>query len=486
MSSPALVFSHLLSTNDPLSPDEKQHARLQVSTLKKRVDDLRLLCRQIESEVEEYHFLLSPWRDIPVEIIGTIFKFIIPPVVTAKSAKDLGNLRLVCKKWRDVADLTHQLWSGLEIDVRYPPELSHEKLSSWLNKAGDLQRTLVVRGDLHQVGEPCRLAHPVLCRILVQGPTIDTLEISCVSIACFNRLIQEIQSHAARQEITSRWHSISSLTLSLENLVILERTPSIFPTSLTSLAVIIGGKPVYPSGDGLILGFIYPAVLERLIDFTFICFQHDILPSILPAVRHCLNTEVLEIIGGHQDRQVRALQPFLQQGHDGERIFLPKLKTLRLGGLCSSLIPSALETIQAPNLVHLDVDLSFARDSRLSWIRACYMCADGERLEDVVRPSTIPAANLACRTSLKQLRIRSAVMPYPATLLQILVNLPSLVRLTLDDIVVNKNLDLGLSMEDQVLPTPLDGWPCIEVLEFLGSTKDHFANSPVMEVLVPS
>ncbi|KAJ2924382.1 hypothetical protein H1R20_g12717, partial [Candolleomyces eurysporus] len=486
MSSPALGFSHLLSTNDPLSPDERQHARLQVATLKKRLDDLRLLCREIESEVEEYHFLLSPWRDIPVEIIGIIFKFIIPPVVTAKTAKDLGNLRLVCKKWCDVADLTHQLWSSLEIDVRYQPELPHKKLSSWLNKAGDLQRTLVVHGDLHRVGEPCRLAHPVLSRILAQGPAINTLKISFQNAACFNRFTQEIQSCVAQEEIPSRWHSISSLTLSLENLVILERTPPTFPTSLTSLAVIVGSKPVYPSGDGLILGFIYPAVLERLIDFTFECIRHDILPSILPAIRHCLNTEVLTIIGGHQDRQVRALQPFLQQGHDGERIFLPKLKTLRLGGPCSSLVPSVLETIQAPNLFHLDIDLSFARDTRLTWLRACYMCADGERLEDVVRPSTIPAANLACRTSLKQLRIRSAVMPYPATLLQILVNLPSLVRLTLDDIVVDKNLDLGLSMEGQVLPTPLDGWPCIEVLELLGSTKDYFANSPVMEVLVQS
>ncbi|KAJ2924390.1 hypothetical protein H1R20_g12719, partial [Candolleomyces eurysporus] len=450
MNSPALGFSRLLSTNDPLSSNEKQHARLQVAILNKRLDDLRMLCRQIESEVEEYHLLLSPWRSIPVEIIGAIFKFVIPPVM-AVTAKDLGNLRLVCKKWRNVADLTHQLWSGLRIDVR-DQQLSHEKLSSWLNKAGDLRRTLAVRGDSHRANEPCRLAHPALYRTLVQGPTIDTLKISCVYIACFNQFTQEIQSHAAQEEITSRWHSISSLTLSIRFLLSPKRTSAIFPSSLTSLAVTVEDLIQQSSKDGIILGFIFPAVLEQLIDFSFKCHKRDILSLILPGVRHCVNAEALTIIGQHEG-------PFLRQGYDGERIHLPKLKTLQLGGRCSSLVPLALKTIQAPNLVHLDVDLKFST-AFLTLRELCFpsYCKIGTR---IVLPSTIPPANLACRASLKQLRIRSAVVPYPDVVLRIVTNLPSLVHLTLDDIVVDGNLDLdNVSMEDRedhVLP-PLSRW----------------------------
>ncbi|RXW23080.1 hypothetical protein EST38_g2769 [Candolleomyces aberdarensis] len=467
MSSPALGFSHLLCTNDPLNSNVKQRARLQVATLKKRLDDLRLLRRQIESEVEEYHLLLSPWRDMPVEIIGAIFKFVIPPVIAAR-AKDLGNLRLVCKKWRDVADLTHQLWSGLEVNVS-DRGMSYEKLSSWLNKAGDLRRTLAVRGDSHILGQVCVPVHPALCRILTQGPTVDTLKISCPCAVCFERFTQEIQSRAAQEEIPSRWHSITSLILSFEHDRLPERTPPIFPSSLKSLALTLRDRFLEPwRPDGMIMGFIHPAVFEQLIDFSY-SSRGSSLRSILPGVRHCVNAEVLTILGGHE-------HPLLRQGYDEETIHLPKLKTLRLGGSCPSIIPLALNTIQAPNLVHLDVDLGHGE----------YNCRAGD---DLVLPSTIPPANLACRASLKQLRIRSAVVPYPDVVLRIVMNLPSLVHLILDDTTVNRNLGLrNLSMEDREdhVPPPLDGWPRIEVLELLERSKEHFANSRIMELLVKS
>ncbi|KAJ2924374.1 hypothetical protein H1R20_g12720, partial [Candolleomyces eurysporus] len=480
MSSPALDVSLLLSTDDPLSSEEKQHARLQIATLNKRLDDLRLLCRQIEREVEEYHSLLSPWRGIPVEIVGTIFKFVIPPV-RAVTAKDLGNLRLVCKKWRDVADLTPQLWSGLEIDVR-GRQLSHEKLSSWLNKAGDLRRTLVVpcSAELRTIYD-----HPALCRILAQGPTVNTLAISCLYPTGFDDFTKKIQSCAAEEEIPSRWHSIPSLTLSFQALLSPGPTPAIFPASLTSLAITVRDLVRHPL-RGVILGFIYPPVFEQLVDFNFNYQFWDILGLILPAVRHCVNAEMLTIIGEHQYRQAPTLQAFFQQGHNGEGIHLPKLKTLRLGGRCSSPIPLTLEAIQAPNLVHLDVDLSFVSAASFTFQEECRRsrCTPGN-----VLPSTIPAANLACRASLRQLRIRSAVVPYPDVVLRIVINLPSLVHLTLDDIVVDRNIDLGgMSMEDREdhVPLPLGGWPRIEVLELLGRSKDHFANSRIMELLAES
>ncbi|RXW23092.1 hypothetical protein EST38_g2757 [Candolleomyces aberdarensis] len=136
MSSSAFDLARLLSTNDPLDSDEKQHARSKVAALNRRLDDLRSLCQQLENELAEHRLLLSISREIPNELLGAIFELIVPPLVAYQSKQDLTNLRLVCKKWRDAADITHRLWSGLKIDVE-DESLSFEKIAAWYGRSGD-------------------------------------------------------------------------------------------------------------------------------------------------------------------------------------------------------------------------------------------------------------------------------------------------------------------------------------------------------------
>ncbi|KAJ2937011.1 hypothetical protein H1R20_g80, partial [Candolleomyces eurysporus] len=469
MSPSAFNLARLLSTNDPLDPDEKQHARSKVTALNKRLEDLRLLCEQLENELAEHKLLLSLSREIPNELLGAIFELIIPPVVGYESKQDLTNLRLVCKKWRDAAEITHRLWSGLAIDVE-DESLSFEKIAAWYSRSGDVRRSLVVFPSWHSMRDmdSCQLPHPVLCRLLTEGPVIDNLTISCTAVACLERFAQVFHSD---EGATLPWHAIRSCTISFETEYWTRSTSTpegttIFPPSLSSLTFTSQRNPANWGEDENVLSFIQPTVLQHLTYLNLQCLWRQSLLSILSALQDCNKVETLVVAGGHEDtRATHTVETSLPQG-----ICLPQVKTLRIGGTCAFSISLMLKTLQTPNAVNLDIDLGSTRCCTLP-LRNVNTAASADR--EIVWWSRI-SANLAAFKRLRHLRIRSTEMN-SSTLTKCLKNFPSLTHITLENIWFKSEEDpsFGFSKPSHQRQDSVAGLdrPCIEVVELLGKTR---------------
>ncbi|KAJ3545232.1 hypothetical protein NMY22_g2519 [Coprinellus aureogranulatus] len=111
-----------------------EHQQRQLSEL------LALTQSQLQDITSQLHVLqpvISPVRRLPLEILGEIFKQVIPTSNTRPNSyqRALGKLPLVCKSWRDAAYHTPGLWC--EIWVRADaPTLSYEHLNVWVRRAG--------------------------------------------------------------------------------------------------------------------------------------------------------------------------------------------------------------------------------------------------------------------------------------------------------------------------------------------------------------
>jgi hypothetical protein len=485
MSSQGLDLARLLYTNDPLAPDEKQLARSKVAALQEQLNGLRLLCQQVQNEIADHKLLLSPWREIPHEVLGEIFVLMVPHVVTYESRQDLTDLRLVCKRWRDAADLTHRLWSGLAIDVE-DESLSYEKIATWYSRSGDVRRSLDVYPNWHSKEDmdSCRLLHPVLYRLFTEGPRIDKLTIKCVAVACFERFAQAFHSNEARGATSLPWHAIRSCAISFVTDYWTWDTPNphittIFPPSLSSLTFTSKRRPAHWREESNMLSFIQPTVLQHLTYFNVQCNWHQSLLSILSTIQHCKNVEVLFLAGGHEAdytrTPVQALETFFQQG-----IHLSRVKTLRIGGACSYFISWALKALQTPNAVDLDIDFTS--------IRCCttplrsVMVAGGDR--EIVWWSRI-SPSLRAFKRLRYMRLRSMEMN-SSTLAKLLKKFPSLIHLTLVNFSVSEDLYYRSLEEPTHQSEDFDGdlgWPCIEVVELLGKTKE-FGLSYIQDLVV--
>ncbi|EDR06335.1 uncharacterized protein LACBIDRAFT_329040 [Laccaria bicolor S238N-H82] len=97
------------------------------------------ICRQIG----------APIRRLPLEILGEIFTFCLPPVMTKHRARSLCKreapllLCRVCSSWRNAAINTPHLWKELEFRIPDPYGLSIpvdlvEKMKVWVGRARDL------------------------------------------------------------------------------------------------------------------------------------------------------------------------------------------------------------------------------------------------------------------------------------------------------------------------------------------------------------
>ncbi|KAF9058898.1 hypothetical protein BDP27DRAFT_1200301, partial [Rhodocollybia butyracea] len=128
---------------------EPQHelGRLQseINHVQCLLDNLLREKTRVETYIEAHKALMSPIRQISVEILAEIFLFCMPVETMPYMVRSLKYapllLNTVCRHWRNTALNTPALWSSLHI--RFPSYLGGDVVSQrfvgmrlWLERAG--------------------------------------------------------------------------------------------------------------------------------------------------------------------------------------------------------------------------------------------------------------------------------------------------------------------------------------------------------------
>ncbi|EAU85089.2 hypothetical protein CC1G_08062 [Coprinopsis cinerea okayama7 len=171
-----ILAPYYASTSNHLSPDllpqyNTHLSKMEAMTLQAREDVARLEIelnearQRLRHTIDEYvscRSLAAPIRRLPTELLSSIFVGVVqrPKPFSSEDVRRLTVLRLVCKKWQEVVDTTHALWSGLTFDVYVtrPQEIRHY-LEQWFARAGTHPLHLSLdlapvrgEGDLHLRG----------------------------------------------------------------------------------------------------------------------------------------------------------------------------------------------------------------------------------------------------------------------------------------------------------------------------------------------
>ena len=306
-----------------------------------------------------YHLdLLSGWRRLPIELMGEILNAAIPQIPPAVPNL-VRRLRLVCKRWNEIALAEARLWGDLTLLVSGP--FSARKVMNWLSRGNSTERSLAVSNDpwkspdgLCDGGRKCPMRNTALATILAQGPVLNHLTIGGIvnyQYGCLKHLvntINTIQPKTPSQELRP-WDTLQSLALHR-----------------------FGHSPTLPLVDPEVdfLKCIPPSVTRLEIDLPAIT-----LPSLNPVVLHRLQSLTmhlycmplsagpnLEILGSCHQLQLLSINLFFldspTQPIPSQVVVLPSLKTIHVGvhrRIASADMRSLLGYLNTPSLDTLQI-----------------------------------------------------------------------------------------------------------------------------------
>ncbi|KAF6747452.1 hypothetical protein DFP72DRAFT_919870 [Ephemerocybe angulata] len=449
-------ISYLLDSNTPPKPVEIPVVESRIRDLVDKISELR----KLEVELERHRAVLSPVRRIPREVLGHVFTFLHPyeggeKVRNAAGRKDLLQLSLVCKLWRDATLGTHELWTGLQIRPRHSLE-SLKSVRAWFSQAGSLPRRLQYEGwtlgdgdrftdrprrycscgDLYSRPEPrpCLLAASALPQLLTNGPRLDHLTLKCANTVCFGHFLDAMDT--LRQDPTTPesrpWDTLRSLSIKFRNTMLqhdpqlgdiivshLERLPIV-----DSLAVDLPSSwsAFDPDFDTSHLELkILPSLIERLTTFYISCTWSG--PHLLKLLPHCCNVETLTINFENSGNPLADMGDHpLVRNYSASPFVLPKLRTLRTR-MAQDL--ELLDLMQAPQLVNLDIGM-FPTTEKLSE-------------DDLLFPIASFLERSGTAQSLRTFQLRACHID-AEHLFPIISNLNALTALTLDDVKVEMRI----------------------------------------------
>ena len=180
----AFHVDHLLNTNSTPSQVERNilqnfilqldedisHINEKILAMQSKILVLQTSRSQLLQQRKFYSRLLSPLRNLPIEIFGEIFMY-----ATHDSPRHVLNLSAVCQLWRDAALRTPALWSTLEL-VNYSAQYNMDShIDSWIKRAHSYPLSLVIRhheasGFVNPVNAAIALLNNHKCRsITLEG-----------------------------------------------------------------------------------------------------------------------------------------------------------------------------------------------------------------------------------------------------------------------------------------------------------------------------
>ena len=114
----------------------------EIGELERSIEKLQSKRRALRTVMNENHDHLL--HKFPPEIISLIFIRYAPPSAHREKKKRSTPLRLgaVCRKWRQLAWATPQLWSSLVVQVTDPGEDAPRLITEWLERSASLPLTI--------------------------------------------------------------------------------------------------------------------------------------------------------------------------------------------------------------------------------------------------------------------------------------------------------------------------------------------------------
>ncbi|KAF6765388.1 hypothetical protein DFP72DRAFT_1108062 [Ephemerocybe angulata] len=344
-------FAHLFAGNIMLNPLELESIRHEIETRTKTIHQLELQVGVLKAERENYRTLLSPLRRnlLPPEILGEIFSFSIQSVPESDSScsYQLNTLCHVCKAWRAAALAKPALWATVgRFCIDAPKKLDVGKVEAWLLRSGRVNKSLHIAGDHNaEDGSACPLSSAELGKLLMDGPHLDDLSLSCTYAECLEAVFSEIQSGSTKSQSCDSMHSLHlemerASAMSFGRVCrILDRFPTLRTLSLTP-------SEYYE--------FIHDSELPESLPFgnlttlTLTCYWPAAL--VLGILRNCAGLEILILDTQGYARRYDASYPH------NLPILLPKLRTLQLKEVDqSSRDTKILRYLRAPSLHTLDI-----------------------------------------------------------------------------------------------------------------------------------
>ncbi|KAF5335133.1 hypothetical protein D9611_010886 [Ephemerocybe angulata] len=455
-------LAHLPTSNGTLKVTEIASIRNEIMTRRAAIDRLRRELQTLEAECEAYESLVAPIKYLPVEVLGDIFSFVVQTTGLTIEGQ-VTTLCLVCQAWRQVALATPSLWAQLsKIEVNGP--LDVEMLRAWLLRAGGHPKRLEIDALCtpncgEAANKDCPLASAAIADFLAHGPALDELALWSSSTKCMENLVDLINPGQSPSWYRIRsinvgvgdWHRGSNITV----WKVLERLPPV-----TSLSLDFSSVVDIPGNHDA--GLLKNLSLANLTSFKLVCDWPS--PWVLGRLGSGENLEALIL---DYDMSIRDEDRSLK-GY--RRVLLPRLRTLQLLNLVDNFETQILPCLSLPALEVLDIHFADPWEGgtppQAYELPDDYDIPDMRELQnDII--SLVQGPNPASR--LQHLQIHN--LPISSFgLLRILLSLPSMTHLTLD----NVGSDPGLfrkakGASEQLLPR----LKCLEVLNAGKSFTPH-------------
>ncbi|KAF5311705.1 hypothetical protein D9611_009556 [Ephemerocybe angulata] len=190
----------LLFGNAVPNPMQTMCIRYRAEAIARQLDFMTECAAKLADEHQVYRSVLSPVRRVPMEILGEIFKLVVPSFLNSSDREMLGNLGSVCLGWRLATLSTPALWRGVILGPCICPdqgtvgaqrlhEEDYKKLVVWIGRSGGCPKGLIYSSvDLHchcEDGSSCKAVHPLVTKFIKEGPTLDHLTLQLSGPSCF-------------------------------------------------------------------------------------------------------------------------------------------------------------------------------------------------------------------------------------------------------------------------------------------------------------
>ncbi|KAJ2913830.1 hypothetical protein MD484_g6587, partial [Candolleomyces efflorescens] len=453
----------ILYDNASPNPLEKASMRAGADAITHRISKLRSELEALENQLLKQKGAISAVRLMPLEVLGEIFELVLDYVLDNKSIKELVNLQLVCRQWRDAARITHRLWSKfMYLEKHDIPQLiqARDSFKIWFKRAGNTPKMFSYLALGHKNCEAqdskCKTVTGIFASLFTEGLWIDHLYFESWTLQCFLNFIEAVHSLQTEQ-YPRPFDSIRTFTLSLcgpwkEPFDIVYQH---IPKNTTTFRLYLPDFQKAYNPDFYEVGDVClpQGMLERLTSFSLLCDWPCPYP-VLPSLRHCINLQtlvvdvfnqrVVEVDWFSEDVPWEDNTTIFEYG-----VFLPNLETLRLR--CIRNI-SVLKLFNTPRLVELDIGFSGV-DLR-----------NHPKLVDTIQHFVKRRSK--CEETLRCFRLRDwfGMDGGAKELVNLFLELPLLTRITLDSVTESEyawSLLADAKMENKTC------LPNLEVLELL-------------------
>ncbi|KAJ2929713.1 hypothetical protein H1R20_g7391, partial [Candolleomyces eurysporus] len=454
MSEAPSPLSHYFATNASPNPIEIATISKEIDQYTIAIEKIRLELQNLEAGRQKYEELLSPLRrkPLPPELLGEVFSFLIYPIFPeldewdgfdAMVGYDVGrgrnaliNLCLVCRAWRDAAYATPPLWSRLDL---HWDSLDLEKVTQWLSRSRGVPKSLVIYPrDWQQ--ELTDDHFTILEELLTAGPPLDRLDLRMLNgpeedEAHLQRLVDLLKPVPDVKLPLPPWNSLRTFTLQFYGSyaqlsdVVIPHFPHL--TSLHLRLPYFYEEDFWDDDDQSVPFDIPQDILEGLTKLTLSNCDWTGC-TILALIRWCRNIETLTV-RYFEGSWMNMDSPFLQD-LSSTGVLLPAVQCLRLGNLRRDQ-SDILRFLRTPSLVELDLSFDLRdEDGNFEYPEdADYEYPNLESLESNILSLVKNPTSSDRDVDLRRLRLHDLFIS-ASSLASILINLPSLSHLTLDEV----------------------------------------------------